>query len=174
MAFASKIVALFQLAKQKPDSAHTALFEAFRGQVYATAYSMTRNREDALDCVQETMLRFYQNLDQLDPHGAITAWLRKVTVRVSLDLLEKRNRELGSELDPECLAETPTPETLAILDVLKTLTHRERAAFLLVYQWGYSTAEAGTCLAISPGTVKTLCFRARQKLRERWGGTYGP
>jgi RNA polymerase sigma factor (sigma-70 family) len=60
----------------------------------------------------------------------------------------------------------PAPETrMVVLDALATLPPRSRAVGVLRYWADPSVDQAADVLGCSPGTVKTLGARSRDKLR---------
>lgn len=159
---------LLALARNGSGKACEQLVHRFQRGVMRVAMAMTGNPDDAQDVAQEVFLRFFRSLDSIDAQRGPAAWLRKVAVRASLDHLSRyRSADQGQgPFSPDQLA-GPVPELgdAALERALKELTARERGAFLLVYLFGYSTVESGEAMNCTAGTVKTLCFRARHKLR---------
>lgn len=173
MSLKNQLKLLLWRATHRDQHAEYELFERFRPRVYQIAFHMLRSKEDAMDCTQECMLRFFQNIQKLDPEKGIEAWLKKVTVRLCLDRKKREGMRAEVPMDEVSLQvglEKPSG-FLNIGKLLDNLSIRERAAFLLVYYWGMSTQEAGETMGVSSGSVKTLCFRARSKLREQLGGS---
>ncbi len=132
------------------------------------ALTMTGRHAEAQDVAQEVFLRFFRSLDRFDAARNPLAWFRTVTVRTCLNLLEQRKRVEANEQfgEPDLYPASEQVRSGELDEVLTCLTPRERAAFVLVYQYGYSTNEAGEALGIASGTIKALCFRARGKLRK--------
>ena len=73
---------LVGLAKNGSTEAFDALVEAFQGQVYALAYRILGNAEDARDVQQETFIRAWRSLGALRDHTAVKAWLLRITVNL--------------------------------------------------------------------------------------------
>lgn len=171
MSLKNQLKLLLMRATHRDGQAEMELFERFKPRVFQIAFHMLRSKEDAMDCTQECMIRFFQNIKKMDVEKGIEAWLKKVIVRLCLDRNRKEVSRLELPLDGIPLpAADMSPQFLNIGKLLDKLSVRERAAFLLVYYWGMSSHEAGNIMGISSGSVKTLCFRSRSKLREQLRG----
>ncbi len=164
----TELAGLIQSAGLGQEQACLTLVQRYQGLVMKVALSMTASHHDAQDAAQEVFLRFFRNIKAMEADRGLAAWFRKTTVRVCLNHLERRKRIDFAEqpVSPDQFPAHGQPASPALTRGLAQLTPRERAAFLLIYLFGFSTAEAGKTLSISAGTVKSLCFRARGKLRE--------
>lgn len=165
--------------------------EFLRG-VERTAYRMalfaTRNREDALDLVQEAMCRFvdkYRNhqCDQWKPlfyailHNRLRDHRRWCTVRRCLCRLgldsDGGDREWSAIADPR----SPDPEHqsgvshawVALQQAIASLPERQREAFLLRAWEELSVADTARIMRCSEGSVKTHYHRAIQSLQHQLG-----
>jgi RNA polymerase sigma-70 factor (ECF subfamily) len=125
----------------------------------------------AEDLYQDVLLKAWQSLDALDPDRDPLPYLRTLVIHRAIDHLRRQRvrpapetgRDLDARTHPGARSEGTFEEALA------ELPPHERAAVLLFYQEGYSVAEVGAALGIPEGTVKTWLYRARARLRERWG-----
>ena len=63
-------------------------------QLYRTAYLYVRNREDALDIVQETSYKAFLSISQLRNEKFFLTWLTKILINCSYDILKTRKKEL--------------------------------------------------------------------------------
>jgi len=164
----TELTQLIQMARLGQENAFSLLVKRFEGLVMKVALTMMGTHHDAQDATQDVFLRFFRNIHVMDADLGVAAWFRKTTVRVCLNLLERRKRINFAEqpVSPDQFPTRPQGSFQALKQGLAQLTARERAAFVLVYLFGYSTTETGETLSIAAGTVKSLCFRARGKLRE--------
>lgn len=162
---------LLRAARDGDQRAFERLLQTFGGRVYQLAYAMLGNRAEAEDIYQEVFLKFLRSLGRLRAGAGLAAWLRKVTLHQCRDHLGRRRRDPAflETLDDRCDSRDPgqeqRPRRQWLHHHLSSLTARERAAVILVYQVGLSTAECGAALGCSAGTVKALCYRGRQKLK---------
>ena len=59
----------------------------FHGTVFRLAYSYLKNREDSEDVCQEAFLRLYRSQQSFAAEENVKAWLLRVTVNLSKNLL---------------------------------------------------------------------------------------
>lgn len=157
---------LLPRCRQGDEEAFMEIYRLFAPTLFGTARYMLRHTEEAEDVVQEVFVRLVEKVATLSPKGA-GAWLRRVTVNLCLDILRKRKRWRLDEL-PELAGRDVAEARSAGLDLPRAigrLPDRARTVFLLYEVEGYRHREIAEALQISPGTSKTLLFRARRKLR---------
>lgn len=159
-------------------------------RAYRIAQLSVRDHDDALDIVQEAMIRLARHYgghpqDQWKPlfysilRNRITDVLRRRRVRQRfMDWWPGTRADEAAE-DP--LEQAPDPagapdevlegeQLLARLEVaLAELTDRQREAFLLRSFEGLDVAQTALAMGCSEGSVKTHYFRAVHALRERIG-----
>ena len=150
----------------------------------------TRDREEALDIVQDAMMAFvdrYAGHDEAEwpplfhrvLQNRIRDWGRRQQVRRRWRVWLSRDDE--DEADPIETAPDPaarTPEQAvalahagdALLAALEGLPARQREAFLLRTWEGLDVAETARAMGCSEGSVKTHLWRALQHLREKLEG----
>lgn len=93
-----------------PDDtrAFEALVSKYKQSVFATAYRLVGNRDDAEDAAQDTFLKVYRSIGSLSHQATLTSWIYRITTRTCLDLLEKRNRSETISLGAEETDSSPT------------------------------------------------------------------
>ena len=150
----------------------------------------TQNREDALDIVQDAMLRLARRYGDRDSaewaplfqrilQSVIRDWYRRTAVRnrwrqfLGLrDPGEAEEREDPLEtrvaaVDPEPGTQLAHQQALEALEVaLHRLPLRQQQAFLLRQWEGLSVSETAAAMGCGEGSVKTHCSRALQALRD--------
>ncbi|MCL4854659.1 MAG: sigma-70 family RNA polymerase sigma factor, partial [Bryobacteraceae bacterium] len=67
------------------------LVRRHQGRVFAVAYRVTGNRDDALDVAQEAFLKAYRKIHTWQPTSGFLPWLLRLTTNQSIDLLRWRN-----------------------------------------------------------------------------------
>ncbi len=153
------------------------LTRAYQRKVFALAYAFFRNKEDALDLVQETFLRVFQKIDTYQEGRRFEAWLLQVTRNLCIDHYRKnhaRRRELecATPVDELPLADAGAEEAVHASDLkdilsrcVERLADRQRTIFVMRHYNQLKNEEIARALDISIGTVKSLHFKAIQNLR---------
>ena len=173
------------------EGAFDEIVRRYQGRVYAVAYRMTGNREDALDVAQESLVKAYRKIDSWKPTGGFLPWLLRLTSNHSIDFLRKRNRRQHERLDESYVPETEgadvEPRTLTtetevrareiddrIRGALHVLSPTQREVFMLRHYEGLQLAEIAEHLGCTVGSVKVHLFRALKKLRVELEDLYQP
>jgi RNA polymerase sigma-70 factor (ECF subfamily) len=123
----------------------------------------------AEELAQDTFLRAYGALGGWRGDASLRTWLATICRRLCIDRARLKQPETVIEPDLEAAAGS-TSETEALADrfdlraALDRLPADDRAAFLLVCHYGYSSFEAAALLCVPASTVRSRVGRARQRL----------
>lgn len=165
--------------------------EAFLRAVERRGFLMAKvalgNEADALDVVQDTMLRLVQGYAERPPDEWRPLFYRILRNRIT-DIRRRRKieslfgtwRSPVAEDDDDGIADLPDPaggdpERLvagerrgqALMKALAELPERQQQAFMLRCWEGLSTIDTAQAMGCSEGSVKTHYFRAMHALREK-------
>ncbi len=146
------------------------LFEAYRQNVYAAAFSICKNAADAEDILQETFLQYHQTNKQFDSEQHIRAWLLRVALNRAKDVYrqKKRRRETALEDYMETLT-FPSPESGALFSAVMALPEHYRSVIHLFYYEDYTIDEIAKLLHLTQSNVKVRLSRGRKLLKESLG-----
>lgn len=142
------------------------------------ATSLTRQRADAEDLVQDTLLRAWRSLDSFDGRHP-RAWLLTILRNAHINRHRRRRPELLD--DPECVADRNAGEDhdsaedvvvgrtfdAVVEAAVASLPVTFRQVMLLVDVDGLTYAETAQALGIPEGTVMSRLHRARTRIRDR-------
>ena len=149
--------------------------------------TLIRDHNDALELVQDSMLKLVQKYSEHDPsewaplfyrilQNSIRDWHRKQKVkRLMCEWLPWHNLDIdtdGTENSAERHAELDD-ELTRVLNALQHLPLRQQQAFLLRAWLELSTRETAFTLSISENSVKTHYARATRQLRRLLGDDDG-
>ncbi len=141
----------------------TEYVRKYSDMVYRVAYGYTRSRPDSEDIMQDVLLKLYQSGKVFRDDEHVKAWLIRVTVNRSRDVLRAQRRKQTEELD----VNTPQAQRENSLDeAMSALGEEYRLAVYLHYYEGYGVKEIARIMRISESNVKIRLKRARDKLRE--------
>ena len=144
------------------------LFEKYQNNLYAVAFNVCKNAEDAEDVVQDTFIQYYSFKKQFDNEQHIRAWL----IRVAINKAKNMNRTFWrkNKMSLEDYMETltfETPESSELFEAAMSLPEKYRFVVHLFYYEDYSIHEIAGILKLSESNVKVRLSRARSLLREK-------
>lgn len=158
------------------------LVRKHQDRVFAICLRMLRDRELALDAMQDTFVTLFRKADRYKAEAAFTTWLYRVTVNVCYDHLRRSQRRrtetLPETFDPvDSHAEDPYAAAdvrPSIDDALHSIAPEFRAAVVLVDLQGLSLEMAAEALGAPVGTIKSRVFRGRRLLADALGNLRPP
>ena len=74
-------------------AAFEELVARHRDKIYARAYSMMRNEEEAIDLSQEAWVKGWQRLVQFQGESSFTTWMTRIVINLCLDQLRRQKRQ---------------------------------------------------------------------------------
>lgn len=154
-----------------------------RSHLERAALSLAGNHDDAMDLVQETMIRAYRYFHNYQPGSNFRAWVLRILHNTHISQYRQRRKSLNdlawddvaehgedkieaaiSDATPDhiLLSDLPDAEVQAALD---SLPPNFRKVVELADLRELSYAEVGELLDLPIGTVRSRLFRARERLR---------
>jgi len=164
------------------QDAYRVLMERHLPAVLRVTTRITGNPVDAEEAAQEAFLRAYKRLPDFREDATFGTWVYRIAMNCSLNLVERRSRDLGwnavpldgaPETENLAVSRGLTPEA-AVLDrealdrrerAMLALTPMERTAFVLKHLEGQSMEVIAEALGVSANSAKQAVFRAVGKLR---------
>ncbi|MCP4645288.1 MAG: sigma-70 family RNA polymerase sigma factor [bacterium] len=169
--------------KAGDDSAFDELVRRHQGRVYAVAYRITSNREDALDVAQDALIKAYRKVSMWEPTSGFVPWLLRLTANQAIDLTRRRKRRRTEPLDAtgepgpgqsakaEAVAFDTERQVHAgeiddrVQAALVVLSPAQRAVFVMRHYEGLQLAEIAEVQGCTVGSVKVHLFRALKKMQ---------
>jgi RNA polymerase sigma-70 factor (ECF subfamily) len=149
----------------------------YQKKVFVLTYSFFRNKEDALDLVQETFLRLYEKLESYEEGRNFEAWLLHIAKNLCIDHYRKSRSRRQDMIADARIEELPIADERSgrseraseIKEILARcvdrLAERQKTIFLMRHVNEMGNEEIAEVLNISTGTVKSLHFKAIRNLR---------
>lgn len=158
------------------------LMSRHEDRVFAICMRTMRDREAALDALQETFLTVFRKADRFSGKSAFSTWLYRVTVNTCYDLLRRQRRhdagtleEAPIVIDPAQRDQLDAVELRPDLEAaLADLPDEFRAAVVLVDLEDLSLQDVSEILQVPVGTVKSRVFRGRRMLAGKLGNLGDP
>ena len=143
--------------------------------VYAHAYRILRNSDDASDATQTTFVKALRSIKEFDQERPMRPWLYRICGNVCIDLARSRHRTnepidkhaymLESSDDLEGGAEQNDLRE-KILRAIMHLPEKYRRILILRHYEQMAVEEIAEVLGAPEGTIKSWLFRARAILRK--------
>ena len=170
-------------AAQRGDmDAFEELVARHRDKIYARAFSMMRNEDEAIDLSQEAWVKSWQRLKQFQGESSFGTWMTRIVINLCLDQLRKRKRQRtesieemseesgGVERQMPVVAVNPTAgmertELRQRIDkALGQLSYEHRTVLILHEFEDLEYKEIAKRMQCSIGTVMSRLFYARRKM----------
>jgi RNA polymerase sigma factor (sigma-70 family) len=163
-------------APRNADLAFDELYRSSRGDVYAYAASLLRDRAAAEEVTATAFERAYRKRSRFDPRrGNRRAWLFGIARNAALDELRRRSRQAELTVDPISASSVDaerSEQRLVLVAGLEKLDARERELIALKFFAGLANSEIATVLGVSESNAGTKLHRVVTKLREVCDGAF--
>jgi RNA polymerase sigma-70 factor, ECF subfamily len=124
------------------------------------------------DLAQDSFIHAWDKLQTYSGRGSFIGWLLKVAYTTFLQSKRKSKRyaeiieSAGHVADQESRSQVlPDDEVTDLEKFLAVLTEEERAILVMSYACGLSHREIGDATDMPVGTVKSVIFRGKEKIR---------
>jgi RNA polymerase sigma-70 factor (ECF subfamily) len=163
-----------KVVTQQDATAFGELVRRHQSQIRNFLRKLTRDIDAADDLAQETFLHAWDKMHTFVGHGTFIGWLLKVSYTTFLQAKRKSKRydEILQQNAADSDSAQHAPKTDEITDLdkfLAVLTVEERAVMIMSYACGMSHREIGDATDLPIGTVKSIIFRGKEKIRHGFG-----
>lgn len=152
-----------------------AFIQEHQNEMYRFAYSYVKNREDALDVIQESVVKAIDSSKSLKDITSIKAWIFKIIANEANQLFRKNKRYAG-DIDLENLEQEDGTDTLTeyinrqtVLKAVMNLEEKYRMIIILRYFENMQIREIGSILGLNRSTVKSRLYKALNILKKELG-----
>lgn len=167
---------IIEQCKQNDRKAQLKLYNQYCDGMYVVAMRFVKDSMEAEDIVQESFIRVFQKLHQFKGEVTFGAWLKRIVINKSIDLLKSRKQQM-LELDEVHLKVVDTNyedewlvDDAITLDEVKTainkLPDKYRYVVMLFLIEGYDHKEIAQILNITEVASRTQLSRGKIKLKE--------
>jgi len=174
---------LLVAARSGSHAAFAELQKIYSRRLFNRAFSITRNREDAEDALQDTFLRAYVALHSFEGRSMFSSWLTRIAINSALMIVRRRRArpetplEQCADLEGDGISidvrdNALNPEQLcdqqqryqAMRCAIKRLDPKSRVAMSLWTSHDLPLKELAGKLGISVASAKARLHRARKRL----------
>lgn len=132
---------------------------------YRLAYTYVKNSHDAMDILQESILKGYANLSKVKDIKALDKWMSRIIVNTALDFLRRISKETVIDKESIILDKVATTSDENLSYAIDALDPELKTIIILKYFHGYTINEVADILEISVYTVKNRMHKALNLLR---------
>ena len=174
---------------QKGDmAAFEELVARHRDKIFARAFSIMRNEEEAIDLSQEAWVKGWQRLNQFHGDSSFVTWMTRIVINLSLDQLRKQKRHRtesieqmeedagGVERQMPVVVVNPTArleqsELRQTIDNAMAQLSAEHRTVLVLHEFEeMEYKQIAKTMGCSIGTVMSRLFYARRRLASLLAG----
>ena len=173
---------ILELYLKAHEAAIEATREKFGKRLFSTAYNILGDREDAEECVNDALFKAWEMIPRAKP-TMLGAYLAKITRNLAINKYRAKSAAkrgggevdfLLSELEEVLSAGGSAPDEeyerrlvqKGIHTALGKMDKKIRVVFVMRYFHSESIASIGAHFKYSESKVKSMLFRARNKLRD--------
>jgi RNA polymerase sigma-70 factor (ECF subfamily) len=173
---------LVRAARRGDMAAFEELVARHRDRIYARAYSMMRNEEEAVDLSQEAWVKGWQRLRQFEGQSSFGTWMTRIVINLCLDQLRKQKRQRTESIEAMSEESGGVERQMPVVTVNPTaglergelrqridramdqLSYEHRTVLVLHEFEEMEYKEIAKTMGCSIGTVMSRLFYARRKL----------
>lgn len=161
---------LIERCKKGERKAFQEIYNLYAKAMFNVSVRILNNTDEAEEALQDAFLKAFEKIDSYDKNYAFGAWLKRIVINRSLDVLRKKKINFVSIEEADYIEEDKEEESIydveAINKCIAELSDGYRTVLTLFLFEEYSHKEIAALLGISEGTSKSQYNRAKKKLIE--------
>lgn len=138
-------------------------------KLYKTAFLYLRNKEDALDVLQETIYKAFVSIKQVKQPQYFHTWLTKILIRTAYDFIRKRKKVVLDENVIDNMSDEPRTNIEDRLDTLNAVSRLNKdyqTVIILFYYHDLTIYQISETMEKPENTIKTYLRRAKIELKK--------
>ena len=170
--FISKIRGKGSTSKNKSIKTNCASFEKlllqYKSYLYKVAYTYVKDKQVALDILQETSFKAWLNIHTLKDEEKFKPWITKILVNTALNYIKKESKVIYMEDENSIIYSEKSisiEEKLDLYDAIDLLKPKYKTVIILKYFDDMKIEDIAKVLDENVNTVKSRLYRGLKKLR---------
>ena len=166
--FISKIRGKGSTSKNKSIKTNCASFEKlllqYKSYLYKVAYTYVKDKQVALDILQETSFKAWLNIHTLKDEEKFKPWITKILVNTALNYIKKESKVIYMEDENSIIYSEKSisiEEKLDLYDAIDLLKPKYKTVIILKYFDDMKIEDISYVLNIPENTVKSHLKRAK-------------
>lgn len=171
-----ELIRLINLSLQNDKNAFRQIVESHQYMIFALAFRMLGNEEDAKDIAQDTFIRIWTHLSDFNCEKKFSTWIYRITANLCLDKLKRlkfialdsNDFEVINSLSENFEFELTNKELGEIITALTNeLSPKQKLVFTLRYIEELEVEEIIEITGLSAEKIKSNLYVARQTVRKK-------
>ncbi|MFY9241784.1 MAG: RNA polymerase sigma factor [Polaribacter sp.] len=163
---------LIQKCKENNYTAQIEVYNAYKNMMFGSAVRILKSREEAEDVVQDCFIKGFQKIHQLQDDANLGAWLKRIVVNKSLDIIRDKKKIVWVEetliLETQSEDENDEIENDISIDFVKECINNLKEKYSIILNLylieDYNHREIGELLNIKESTVRNQYKRGKDQL----------
>ena len=149
------------------EEAFEIIYRKYEGLIYYIALSITKNKDDAEEVVQDTFLNMFNSIDTYEEKNKFKQWLMQIARNLSYNKVT-RNKEKDTIKDEEYINKTASNDDSIdyILTIKNTLDEISSHIIISKIVYNFSFKEIAKDLNMSVGQVQGIYYQSLKKLKK--------
>lgn len=141
---------------------------AYQGAHYRLAYSYVKNQQNALDIVQDAIVKALKSIHRLEEIAYLHTWFYRILMNTAIDYLRRHKRMIPSD-DALFAREQSTPANpdlhMDLWEALNQLSVEQKTIIILRFFEDMKLQDIAKVLDLNVNTVKARLYATLKKLR---------
>ena len=142
------------------------LIQEKNDMLYRIAFSYTKNQQNALDVVQDTIMKAFTSLKTLKQEEYFYTWLTRILINTAKNSIKKEYKYLPLDVEPQNNFPAINEDYLDLYMALERLEDSERELIQLKFFEDMTFSEISNVLDISENTIKSRYYKILPKLEK--------
>lgn len=139
-----------------------------KDEYYGLAFIYMKNKDDALEVLQEMIVVLYKEIVKLKKKEAFYSWSKTILVNICKRELKKKNRRNNEGEDEKYIEENygNIEDKIYLKELIEKLNEDQKEVIKLRYYLDYSYNDISEITGVPLGTVKSRISKGIDKLRK--------
>lgn len=161
--------------QQNNYKAQLRVYEQYKDMLYNTSWRILKNNFDAQDAVHDAFIKGFKNINQLKGEMNLGAWLKRIVVNRSLDIIKKQNKiswledMTNTNLIEQNTVHIELDQSVTVTEIsrcIDLLKEKYRIVLVLYLIEEYTHREIAESLGMNQNTVRNQYVRGKKQLQE--------
>lgn len=160
---------LIKRMQAKDEEAFKIVYDQYESLIYYIALSITKNKQNAEEVVQDTFLKMLNSLDNYQHHGKFKEWITQIARNLSYNVVT-RDKEKNTIRDETILATViDEHNNIDIVLTIKGILDEQSAQIVILrIVYDFSFKEIAKYMTLDTNKVHNLYYSAMKKLKKEF------